>query len=68
LKLSVQIGVPGLLETESISDELRNQIGEPDFSASTGLLLMGFEQAAKETGWLPTKKGWFGKILGHFLP
>jgi len=68
LKLSVQIGVPGLLETRSISDELKNQIEEPDFAASAGLLLMGFEQAAKEIGWLPNKKGWFRKILGHFLP
>jgi len=67
-KLPAQIGAPGFLETDSISDELKNQIEEPDFSVSAGLLLMGFEQATKETGWLSAKKGWFGKILGHFLP
>lgn len=72
LKLPIQLGSPVLSELELFSDELRQQVEEPDFSASSGLLLLGLEQTtAKQNGnWLPSKGGFFGlkKIFSHFLP
>ncbi len=68
LKLPVQLGIPDFSAVESINAEFENQLEDLEFAAAIGLLLWGVDQVLENQGWAPTKTGWLGKILKHFLP
>jgi cell division protein FtsA len=68
LKLPSQLGIPDFSAIESINAEFENRLEDLEFSAATGLLLWGVDQALENQGWTATKTGWLGKIFKHFLP
>ncbi len=68
LKLPIQIAIPELPLAEFVSNEFEAQIEDPEFSVSAGLLLLGLDQANKETNWAGVQKGRLSKIFKYFIP
>lgn len=68
LKLPVQIGIPETNILKLTNTEFGDQIEEPEFATSVGLLFWGSDQFSKDKDWFPLKKFSIKNIWRYFKP